>query len=146
MCSVFWYCIDRLPATMQAADDCEIELRRSLRDTELKHKQHIKHKDASVQELQRYDHLAMVQSSIQAYIGVDHASFAAISLLATLARVVMLQPCMCTCYAHHGQGPARMGSLFQDERRTPCSATFLKVMHCLQPQQAQFCFVGCTCI
>lgn len=42
-----------LAAAKRAADDCEIELRRSLRDTELKHKQHIKHKDASVQELQR---------------------------------------------------------------------------------------------
>ncbi len=45
---------------MQAADDREAELRRSLRDTELKHKQQIKHLDASVQELQRYDHLAIV--------------------------------------------------------------------------------------
>ena len=35
-----------------------------------------------------------------------------------------------------GQGPASMGSLFQDEGRTPCSVTFLKLMHCLQPQQA----------
>ncbi len=45
---------------MQAADDREAEVRRSLRDTELKHKQQIKHLDASVQELKRYHHLARV--------------------------------------------------------------------------------------
>lgn len=45
---------------MQAADDREAELRRSLRDTELKHKQQVKHLDASVQELQRYHRLATV--------------------------------------------------------------------------------------
>jgi hypothetical protein len=60
MFSVSWYGIKILSATMQAADDREAELRRSLRDTELKHKQQTKHLDASVLELQRYIHLAMV--------------------------------------------------------------------------------------
>jgi len=45
---------------MQAADDREAELRRSLRDTDLKHKQQTKYLDASVQELQRYNHLAVL--------------------------------------------------------------------------------------
>ncbi len=44
---------------MQAADDREAEVRRSLRDTELKHKQQIQHLDASVQELQRYNYMAI---------------------------------------------------------------------------------------
>ncbi len=60
MFSVSWYGIKILSATMQAADDREAELRRSLRDTELKHKQQTKHLDASVQELQRYNHLAVL--------------------------------------------------------------------------------------
>ena len=58
MFNLSWYDVKRPHATMQAADDREAELRRSLRDTELKHKQQVKHLDASVQELQRYDHLA----------------------------------------------------------------------------------------
>jgi len=55
MFSISWSGI----TTMQAADDREAEVRRSLRDTELKHKQQIQHLDASVQELQRYNYMAI---------------------------------------------------------------------------------------
>ena len=40
---------------MQAADEREADLRRSLRDAETKHKQQIRHLDTSVLELQRYN-------------------------------------------------------------------------------------------
>lgn len=53
-----------LARPLQAADDREAELRRSLRDAESKHKQQVAQLDASVHDLQRY-HLLHTSDNLQ---------------------------------------------------------------------------------